>query len=65
MLREMRHLHAIGKLEGPQKLFFRPEKPVEELFDSTNDPHEINDLAADPKYAAELKRLRAVHEPLP
>ncbi len=47
---------------GSAKLFFRPEKPVEELFGSTNDPHEINDLAADPKYAAELKRLRAVHE---
>ena len=35
MMREMRHLNAQGKLEGAQKLFFRPEKPVEELFDST------------------------------
>jgi len=35
---------------------------VEELFDSEHDPHEVNDLAGDPKYSAELKRLRAVHE---
>ena len=62
MLREMRQLHAAGKLEGAQKLFFRPEKPVEELFDSTNDPHEVNDLAGDARYAGELKRLRLVHE---
>jgi len=61
-LREMRRLNAAGKLEGAQKLFFRPEKPVEELFDSANDPHEVNDLAGDPKYAAELTRLRLVHE---
>ena len=62
MLREMRQLHAAGKLEGAQKLFFRPEKPVEELFDSTNDPHEVHDLAGDARYAGELKRLRLVHE---
>jgi len=61
-LQEMRRLNAAGKLTGPQKLFFRLEKPVEELFDSERDPHEINDLAGDPKYAVELKRLRAVHE---
>lgn len=61
-LKEMRRLNKEGTLTGPQKLFFRPEKPVEELFDSQRDPHEINDLAADPRYAADLKRLRAVHE---
>lgn len=61
-LQEMRRLHAEGKLTGAPALWFRPTKPKEELFDSLNDPHEIHDLAGDPKYAKELARLRAVHE---
>ncbi|MBM3724458.1 MAG: sulfatase [Acidobacteria bacterium] len=61
-LREMRRLNAAGQLTGAQKLFFRPEKPVEELFDSEADPHEVNDLARDPKYAGILARMRGVHE---
>ena len=62
ILQEMRRLHAEGKLTGPPALYFRPAKPKEELFDSVADPYEINDLAAHPKYAKELARLRAVHE---
>jgi len=61
-LKEMRALHAAGKLTGPPALYFRPTKPKEELFDSQADPWEINDLAADPKYAKHLARLRAAHE---
>ena len=62
MLKEMRQFHAAGKLTGPPALYFRATKPKEELFDSVADPYEINDLAANPKYAKELVRLRAVHE---
>jgi hypothetical protein len=61
-MKEWRRLAAAGKLEGPQKIFFEPQKPVEELYDTTADPHEINNLAADPKHAATLARLRAAHE---
>jgi N-sulfoglucosamine sulfohydrolase len=61
-LKEMRALHAAGKLAGPPALYFRATKPKEELFDSVNDPYEINDLAQNPKYAKELARLRGVHE---
>jgi N-sulfoglucosamine sulfohydrolase len=57
-LAEWRRLDAAGKLVGPQRLFFRPVKPREELYDTQADPHEVNDLAADPKYAATLQRMR-------
>ncbi len=61
-MREMRRLNKEGKLEGPQKLFFLPEKPPEELYDIIADPHEVRNLAASPEHQEALKRLRAVHE---
>jgi uncharacterized sulfatase len=61
-LKEWRRLAAAGKLEGPQAIFFQPTKPVEELYDTEADPHEIQNLASDPKHAEVLARLRAAHE---
>ena len=49
-----------GRLTAPQKLFFRLTKPAEELYDVNADPHEINNLAGNPKYASVLKEMRAV-----
>lgn len=48
--------HAEGTLPGlTEDIFFGP-RPAEELYDIEKDPHEINNLAKDPKYAAELER---------
>lgn len=33
------------------------ERPAEELYDMKNDPHEINNLATDPAYANQVKKM--------
>jgi len=38
---------------------FQP-RPAEELYDTWTDPYEIKNLAGDPNYESELKRLRRV-----
>jgi len=60
-MQEMRRLHAEGKLQGPQRQYFEPTKPVEELYDTAADPHEVNNLAGDAKYKDVLERLRRIH----
>lgn len=58
---EMLQLRDEGKLSELQMHWFRPSKPEEELFDTENDPHELKNLAGDPKYADKLKELREAH----
>lgn len=59
---DMRRLHAEGKLKGPQKLYFRENKPVEELYDTTTDPDEVQNLASDPQHQKTLARMRTALE---
>ena len=47
-----------GKLTGAQEMLAMRFKPVEELYDSEGDPHMVRNVAADPKYANVLKRMR-------
>ena len=61
-MQDWRRLHAAGELSGPPALFFRPQKPIEELYDTDADPDEIHNLADDPEYANVLARVRAAHE---
>lgn len=48
----------LGKLNETQALWFRAEKPPEELFDTQADPHEVRNLAKDPQHRQHLLRLR-------
>ncbi|MFC7293074.1 sulfatase [Hirschia litorea] len=59
VLREMFRLYRDGKLGQIPSLFMAPKKPVEELFDTKTDPHNVVNLANDPKYAAKLVEMRA------
>jgi arylsulfatase A-like enzyme len=54
----LREYHAAGKLNPTQQLLFRETRPSEELYDLDTDPFEINNLAADPRFANKLQELR-------
>jgi N-sulfoglucosamine sulfohydrolase len=58
IMQEWLRLQAEGKLTGAAALWMRTHRPAEELYDTQADPHQINDLAADPAHRATLERMR-------
>ena len=58
-MQELLRLHKEGKLNAIQDQWFRKSKQKEELFDCKADPHELNNLAAIPKYKSKLNELSA------
>ena len=54
---EWRKLHNANQLSSVQDQFYQT-KPAEALFDTEADPHEVNNLADDPKYASVLKEMQ-------
>jgi len=61
IMKELRRVVAESKLLGPQKLFWAPTKPVEELYDTLADPHEIHNLTCSAAHRHILERMRQVH----
>lgn len=57
MMRAWRKLYEEGKLNEVQKRFFEA-KPSEELYDTQADPHNVSNLAGDPKHQEVLERMR-------
>lgn len=57
-MRDWRRLNAEGKLRGGQKNWFAQPKPLEELYDTESDPHELNNLAGSPEHAQRLNEFR-------
>ena len=50
--------HAAGTLTPEQEFYFTVPRPKEELYDTVNDPDEVENLAGDPNHAEVLARLR-------
>ena len=61
-VKEMYLLDSLGKLNPIQAAVMRKSKPVEELFDTQQDPFELQNLAAKPEVQAKLIELRAALE---
>lgn len=55
---EMKRLYAEGKLTEAQQTPFIVPRPREELYDLTNDPHELNNVIDNPAYASVAQELR-------
>lgn len=58
--REITQLAVVGKLNAAQLTYAGPTKPIECLYDSTNDPWQTNNLADDPTLRPVLERMRQV-----
>ena len=58
--KRLRELHATGKLGKIPTWAFFGKRPAEELYDMEKDPHQVNNLATDPKYKTELERHREI-----
>ena len=51
-------MHERGELNDAQDNFTRQHRPVEELYDLENDPHEVHNLAGSAEHEDVLKRFR-------
>ncbi|MDP6447623.1 MAG: sulfatase [Pirellulaceae bacterium] len=61
IMQEMHRLIAAKKLGPDQWQFTATTKPLEELYDTKTDPHEIRNLASDPRHFRKLAELRSAH----
>ena len=60
-MRDILRWRDAGKLDSVQMRWFLPKGRTEELYDVKADPWQLKNLADDPAYAAELKRMRDVY----
>jgi len=60
VMKTWKRLYGEGKLTPEAAAFASDKRPAEELYDLAKDPHEVRNLAGDPKYAKELQRHRDI-----
>jgi arylsulfatase A-like enzyme len=62
LMGELLRLEREGGLNETQRLWFRKSKPLEELYDTQEDPHEVNNLVGVADFASKLEELRSAHK---
>jgi arylsulfatase A-like enzyme len=58
IMQEWFRLQGARALSGPAALWMRTHRPAEELYDTTSDPHQIRNVAEEPRYEETLRRMR-------
>jgi arylsulfatase A-like enzyme len=58
-MKAIKELHQEGKLNAVQAAFAGPQRPAEELYDLSLDPHETRNLVHDPRHAQVLGEMRS------
>ena len=58
IMQELRRIAASGKLAGVEKALWEPTKPVEELYDTLVDPHEVKNLVDSAAHQKTLQTMR-------
>ncbi|MBI2688150.1 MAG: sulfatase-like hydrolase/transferase [Acidobacteria bacterium] len=61
VMKDLRRLHAEGKLSKTAAQWMADTKPAEELYDVENDPHEVKNLSGEPAMRGVLARMRKAH----
>ncbi len=59
IMQELRRVRKESRLKGPQELLFLSHKPLEELYDTLNDPYEVNNIIDNKIYHENLCVLRS------
>ena len=58
IMQELWRLDALDELAAPQKLLMADSRPPEELYDTQNDPFEMENLADNAEHRETLERMR-------
>ena len=61
MRQEITRLAAAGQLGATQLTYAGPAKPLEELYDTDADPHQVHNLASSAEHREVLERMRKLH----
>jgi len=61
-MQEMYRLENEGALDPPADWYFRQTKPLEELYDTENDPFELTNLADEPYLRGVLEQMRDAND---